>query len=308
MLLISGSLAYDYIMDFPGRFSDHIMPDHIHILNVSFVVDTLKKNYGGTAGNIAYTAALLGDTPIILGALGTDGDEYLEYLQKNNINTHYIFKSKILFTSSAHITTDKDDNQITAFYPGAGNDATKTHVHNVKEKVSLVLISPSGQESMIQHARSAKEYKIPYVFDPGQQITALNKEDIKELILNAWAVIGNDYEMKLIEKKSGMTVDTMLTHAKIIITTLGEKGSVIQTKDKNIKIPACKPQQVIDPTGAGDAYRAGFFVAYTQGKDLKTCGQTGAVAASFAIEQYGTQKHNFSQKEFQQRFNKTFGI
>ncbi len=306
-ILISGSLAYDYIMDFPDSFKHHIMPEHIHMLNVSFVVDKLEKNLGGCAGNIAYTMNMLGGNPIPFGTIGKDGDEYLKHFKKLGIDTSYMPLSKHVLSSSAYITTDKDDNQITAFYPGAADEATDLHVQDVNPAPSFAIIGPTKKEAMIQHAKECHDLRIPFCFDPGQQITALSPQELMAAIGQATFLIGNDYEMKVVEEKTGWNVDELLNHVEVVITTLGEKGSVIQTKSERFDIAPSKPISVEDPTGAGDAYRAGFFTAYAAGKSLDVCGQVGSVAAVYAVEKYGTQNHEFSMDEFGDRYKKTYG-
>ena len=306
-ILISGSLAYDYIMDFPDSFKNHILPDQIHILNVCFVVEQLNKNYGGVAGNIGYTMKLLGGDPIVFSPIGKDGGDYISYLKKAGINTDYIPVSEERLTSSAHITTDKDDNQITAFYNGALTEASNLSISSVKEDVKFTLISPTDKNAMIKHAKECYDLKIPFCFDPGQQITAFSPQELMAVIGQAKFLIGNDYEMKLIQEKTGWDMNEMLNHAEVLITTLGDKGSVITTKDQIFEIGVCPPISVDDPTGAGDSYRAGFFTAYAEGHDYQTCGQMGAVASTYAIENYGTQEHKFTLDEFKQRYNDTFG-
>ncbi len=305
-LLVSGSLAYDYIMDFPDSFRNHILPDQIHILNVCFVVEELKKNFGGTAGNIAFTSNLLGGNPTILGILGKDASDYETWFKQNNLSTEHITVSKEKMTSSAHITTDKDDNQVTAFFPGAGDEAMNTHVSDVKEKPTIAIISPRKKEVMLQHAKECFEMDIPFCFDPGQQISALSPQEFMAAIGQATFLIGNDYEMKMIQDKTGWDAHELLNHVDVVITTLGSKGSIIKTKDEMIEVAPCSPQSVDDPTGAGDAYRAGFFTAYAKGHNLKTCGQVGSVAACYAIEHYGTQNHTFTLDEFTARYQKTY--
>jgi len=305
-ILISGTVAYDYIMDFPDSFKNHILPDQIHILNVCFTVDKLSKNYGGTAANIAYTIKLLGGEPIVFSPVGPDGKEYVDYLKNKGVNTNYIFTTEEKLTGSAHITTDKDDNQITAFYNGAHAEAAKLNIGDVKEKIDLVLISPTQKDAMIKHAKECYDAKIPFVFDPGQQIPALSAQELMAIIGQAKFLIGNDYEMKLIEEKTGWDGREILNHVETLITTLGNRGSIITTKDKIMEIPPCPPRSTDDPTGAGDAYRAGFFTAYTNGHDLKTCGQAGSVSATYAVENYGTQNHTFTREEFTERYEETY--
>ena len=300
-------MAYDYIMAFPDSFKNHILPDQIHILNVAFVVDKLKKEYGGCAANIAYNCKLLGGSPIILAPLGRDGKEYIDRMKSWEINTGYIPLSKDKLTSSAHITTDKDDNQIIAFYPGAGLDAPRLHVTEVKEKIDLALISPTDKDAMIQHAKECEEKNIPFVFDPGQQITALSPQELMLIIGQAKFLIGNDYEIKLMLDKTGWSEANIFEHVEVLIKTLGPKGSVVRTINEIFEIPACPPQSVDDPTGAGDAYRAGFFSAYVKGENLETCGRVGSVAATYAVENYGTQNHDYILEDFEKRYQETYG-
>jgi adenosine kinase len=305
-ILVSGSLAHDYVMRFPDSFKHHILPEHIHILNVSFIVDRLQKNFGGCAGNIAYTMKLLGATPLMLGAVGSDAKDYIAHWEKCSIRHGYVQKTKRTLTATAHITTDKDDNQINAFYPGA-LDVYDGSVEDVKDGVTLALISPTKKETMDAHAKECAEKNIPFCFDPGQQITALTSQELMRIIGQAAFVIGNDYEMTMLEKKTGWNTRELLNHVDVVIVTLGEKGSTIITKDGQTDIAPCKPTSVEDPTGAGDAYRAGFFVAHAAGDTLKTCGQVGSVAAAYAIEHYGTQHHTFTREEFESRYKETYG-
>jgi len=305
-IAISGSLAYDYIMDFPDSFKNHILPDHIHMLNVSFLVDKLNKNIGGVAGNIAYTMKLLGADPLIVGPLGQDNAPYLEHLSANSISPRYISTDDETYTASAYITTDKDGNQISAFYPGALATASTISLDTIEEQLGFVLISPTDKDAMLAHSKQAHEKEIPIVFDPGQQIPALSAQELQMLIGQATYVIGNDYEIKMIEDKTGWSGQKMLEHADVLITTLGAKGSIITTSEEYITVAPATPTSTDDPTGAGDAYRAGFFAARLKGQDLNTCGQVGSVAASFAIEHYGTQKHHFGMDDFWARYTKTY--
>lgn len=306
-ILLSGSLAYDYIMDFPDSFRNHILPDQIHILNVCFVVDQLNKNYGGVAGNIGYSMKMLGGEPIVFAPLGKDARDYLEHFKKLGIKTDYMSVSKEKNTASAHITTDKDDNQITAFYGGALSEGADMKVGDVKEEIKFALVSPHDKGAMIKHAKECFDLKIPFCFDPGQQITALSSQEVMAIVGQAKFLIGNDYEIKLIEKKTGWDKQELLNHVEVLITTLGDKGSIIATKDQIFEIEPCKANSVEDPTGAGDAYRAGFFTAYIQGHDYQTCGQVGAVSAVYAVENYGTQEHKFTLDEFKQRYEDSYG-
>ncbi len=306
-ILVSGSLAYDSIMAFPDSFKNHILPDQIHILNVSFAVDTMKREFGGCAGNIAYTLKLLGSEPIIFGALGSDGEEYLEHFRTHEIKTDFIARSADKLTAAAYITTDKDDNQICAFYSGPLAAAGSLSPRSLSPRPTCAIIAPSHREVMIRHAKECAELGIPIVFDPGQQLTALAPDEIKRCISQAAFLIGNDYELKLIEQKTGWGLPELLEVVPTIIVTMGERGSEIRLRDQTIQIEPCPPRSVEDPTGAGDAYRAGFFAAYERGLDLKTCGRVGSLAATYAVEHYGTQRHQFTLQEFSERYRRAYG-
>ncbi len=308
-ILVSGSLAYDYILDVPDQFADHLLPDQLHILSVCFAVKRLERSWGGTAGNIAYAMRCLEADPTILSSVGSDGGAYLERLQQLGIRTTSIYQDSTILTAAAHIMTDKANNQITAFFSGP---LEKTGVISLKDQKrdtsSLVLVSPNPKEVMAKHLLEAKELGIKGVFDPGQQITTFSPDELRTGIEHAWAVVGNDYEMKLLAERTGWSVQDVLRHAFLVITTLGAEGSLIQTAaGQTIRVPACPPRECVDPTGAGDAFRAGFFVGYDQGKDLKVCAQMGSVLATYAIETYGTQAYSFTKEEFGKRYEQVYG-
>lgn len=305
-ILISGSLAYDYIMDFPDSFKNHILPEQLHILNVCFVIEKMKKNIGGCATNIAYTTQLLNGKPLIVGPVGNDGDELLKFFKSKKIDTTYVPKSKELMTSSAYITTDKDDNQIIAYYNGAADEASNLHISDIKTKPSLAIISPTKKDAMLKHAKECYDLKIPFCFDPSHQLTAFSDKELAMTIGQAKFYIGNDYELKLTQEKTGWDTNELLNHVETVIITLGEKGSVIRTKEETIEIAPCPVSSVDDPTGAGDAYRGGFFVGYNNGFDLKTCGQIASVAAAYAVEHYGTINHGYTMEEFEKRYKNTY--
>lgn len=304
MITATGSLAFDNIMDFPGKFSDHIMPDKIHQINLSFLVNTLKKQKGGTAGNIAYTLALLKNPVSILGVAGSDFSEYENFLQASGVDTSQIKISEDS-TSSAYIMTDQADNQITAFYPGAMNEAETLSLQSIK--TDLVIISPNNPKAMIKFAKECQDQSIKYMLDPGMQLPALDSENLKSMISGAAILIGNDYEISLLKEKTGLTEEQLLTQVKILITTLGDKGSTIQTGDQIIQVNAVKAMEVVDPTGAGDAYRAGFLTGYLKGFNLQVCGQMSSVASCYAVEKYGTTNHTFTIQEFCERYEQNFG-
>jgi len=306
-ILISGSLVYDHIMDFPDRFKNHILPDNIHILNVCFTVDKLGKSKGGTLGNIAYSLKLLGADPIVVSSVGQDGEEYIEYLNKLGLGTDKITKDKKLFTASCYITTDLDDNQITAFYNGALGCAPDIFFKKKDKKPKWSIISPTQKKVMIKHLSQCVGLGIKTIFDPGQQIPAYSDKELKKAINQADVLIGNDYEIKMIMKRTGLGKKEILKKIEIVVTTYGERGSRIDTRDgQEILVEACRPKKIVDPTGAGDAYRAGFLLGLDKGYNLRGCGRLGSVAASFAIEKYGTQEHKFSLASFRERYKVSY--
>ncbi len=307
MITVTGSLAFDYIMDFNGIFADHIMPDKIHKLNLSFYLETLNKQRGGNAGNISYTLSLLKQPVSILSAAGKDFAEYAKFLKDAGVITSYIKIIENEPTASAFMMTDKNDNQISGFYPGAIKQTNTLSVKSLNPKPDLMVISPDNPDSMIIFCHECQQLNIPYLFDPGMQLPTLSDEQLIQGIKGAEILIGNDYEMALLCDKLQVTSDKLLENAEILITTFGNKGSVIKTKNQSIEIKAAKIEKIIDPTGAGDAYRAGFLAGYMKKMDLKICGQMGSVAAMFAIEKYGTSNHTFTVAEFCQRYKQNFG-
>lgn len=306
-IVVTGSLAYDYIMDFPGVFTDHINPASLHTINVSFLINKLKKGFGGTAGNIAYTLSLLETPSMIFGAVGKDFSDYADFLSKNKVNTKLIKTVEEEFTSQAYVMTDKKDNQISAFYPGAMDQNHTLNIEQIQPRPDFVLITPCGTKAFVKYVSECKKLNIPYLYDPSQQITALSDQEIIEGLTGAKIFINNDYEYDMIKKRLNRSDEEILKDVEIIIITKGEKGSLIITKREKIEVGVAKAKQVSDPTGAGDAYRSGFVAGFMRGFELKTCGQMGAVTAAYAIEQYGTQNHKFTISEFKKRYSQDFG-
>jgi len=306
-IYVSGSMAYDRIMDFPGRFSDHILPDKIHILNVCFTVNGMVEKFGGTAGNIAYSLRLLNENPIILATVGKDYERYFEWLKKNNISVEGIKIIPEEFTASAYITTDKADNQITGFNPGAMKYQSDFKFDNVKSEDSIVIIAAGCLQDMTEYARACKAEGINYICDPGQSLTQWNEKMLIEWLSGSMLLISNDYELELIMKMTGLDKNSLKHLTKAIITTLGENGSVVSTPQFECHIPAARVSDVLDPTGAGDAYRAGLLKGLSIGRDLETSAKMGAVTAAYAIEKYGTQEHCFTYEEFMERYRNNFG-
>lgn len=307
-LIITGSLAFDHIMVFPDQFKKHILPEKIHILNVAFNVESLQKELGGTAGNIAYTLKLLEENPQIVGTAGKDFSVYVDSLSKLGISTEHIKILEDDFTAQCFITTDQDDNQITAFHGGAMFKADQKKLEkSYVSSADLVTISPNGKEAMIEHADFCQTNQVKYIFDPGQSIPAFTGEELVNCICGAEFLVVNDYEWQLVQDKTTITEENVFEHVRNLIVTLGAEGSIIQNKKEKIKISAAKPKCVIDPTGCGDAYRSGLIFGLKQGYDLKKCGQIASTVASFAIEQHGTQNHCFSLEDFEERYRVSFG-
>jgi adenosine kinase len=305
-VIVSGSLAYDRIMVFPGYFSDHILPEKLHVLNVCFQVNSMKEKFGGTAGNIAYALTLLGEKPVVSATIGHDYHRYFEWLAKNGITTEKIKIIDDEFTAGAYITTDKADNQITGFHPGAMKYSSVLDFDTLPPE-TLVIVSPGNLEDMVNYPRLCKARKIDYIFDPGQSLPMLDPKDLAEAIDGCRILISNDYEMDLIMSKTGLNKEALLRRAGAIIVTLGELGSRISLPGHEIIIPAVTPKKVEDPTGAGDSFRGGLISGLIRGKDIEECARMGSVCASFAVECYGTQEYTFTPGEFNERFNRSFG-
>jgi adenosine kinase len=303
MLIVTGSLAFDYIMDFPGAFSEHILPDQIHNINLSFIVNKFDKRRGGTAGNASYSLGLL-DTPhILFSAAGKDFEDYQKFFESMGINVNVkIYKDT--YTSTGFAMTDKTNNQIWGFFYGAGEFNDKLELKKVAKKNDIVLIGPQGAKGSMSFVDQCIKLGIPYMFDPGFILTQVSDEDLTRGVKHATYLIGNDYEINLI--KTRVKNYEKLAKDKIVITTLGAEGALIQTKGETIEIKTAKPKAVVDPTGAGDAWRSGFFAGLMSGFDLKTCGQMGAVASSYAIEKYGTQEHTYTKSQFTKRYKETY--
>ena len=302
-IIVSGSLAYDRIMDFPGHFSDHILPEKIHALNVCFQVDGMKEKFGGTAGNIAYALTLMGEKPAISATIGRDYHQYFKWLAKNGIANETIKIVEGEFTASAYITTDKADNQITGFNPGAMKYSSSLDFDRLRPKETLMIISPGNLEDMVSYPRFCKARGIDYIFDPGQSLPMLGAKDLIQAIEGCRILISNDYELDLIMSKTGLSKETLRRRARTIIVTLGELGSKVFTPEGEISVSAVKPMRVEDPTGAGDSYRGGLISGLIRGKDIEQCARMGSVCASFAVECYGTQEYRFSLEEFNERLN-----
>lgn len=305
-ILVSGSLAYDRIMDFPDKFANHILPDKIHILNVCFMVNGLKEQFGGTAGNIAYNLSLLGEKPVILASAGKDFTTYQEWLVSHGLSQEGIRIIQDEFTAGAYITTDLADNQITGFNPGAMKHPCLYEVERVDNVDTLAIIAPGNLDDMLTLSRRYKELNIPYIFDPGQSIPALETQNLLEMITGSSIFISNDYELEMVMRTTNSSRHELLERTDAIITTLAERGSVLYDSDGETHINAAPPLKVSDPTGAGDSYRAGLIKGLTMGKSLSESAAMGSVCASFGVECQGTQCHIFNQDDFWRRLEQSF--
>ncbi|MDC0127195.1 carbohydrate kinase family protein [Methylophilaceae bacterium] len=290
-VLICGSIAYDSIMVFNDYFKNHILPDQIHKLSVSFYVPELKKNFGGTAGNIAYNLSLLNTSPLIMATVGEDFQPYTERLSKYEIIQDYIKKIPNTFTAQAYITTDLDDNQITAFHPGAMSESHQNNISSITENISLVIIAPDGKDGMIQHANECVEKNIPFLFDPGQGLPMFDKSELMTFINQAHYIALNDYELQLVLEKTNLTLSKLASTVDALIVTKGSQGSSIYSKGEEIIINAIPIKTPIDPTGCGDAYRAGLIYGILNKYDWAKTGQLASVMGAIKIESQGGQNH-----------------
>jgi len=304
--LICGSLAYDTIMVFQDQFKNHILPEKLHILNVAFLVPEMRREFGGTAGNIAYNLQILDGKPLIMATVGDDFASYADWMKSNNLNPAHVKTMAGNFTAQAFITTDLDDNQITAFHPGAMNHS---HANSVKDaqNVSLAVIAPDGRDGMFQHARECFEAGIPYLFDPGQGLPMFSGEELLHFIEMADFLAVNDYEAQLLQDKTGLTLEALAKKVKALVVTLGANGSVIHADGQRIEIPCVEATDVIDPTGCGDAYRAGLLFGIVRGWDWLMMGQLASVMGSIKIASSGGQNHQPSCREIEQRYAAAYG-
>jgi adenosine kinase len=300
-IIVSGSLAYDRIMDFSGYFHEHILPEKIHVLNVCFQVNGVKEKFGGTAGNIAYALTLMGQRPLISATIGRDYHRYFDWLEKNSISRDLIRIVDDELTACAYITTDLADNQITGWNPGAMNHTSALDFDSLDPKETILIISPGNLKDMIAYPQECRSRGIRYIFDPGQSLPMLEPAELVEAIDGSLILISNDYELDLIIKKTGLSKQDLLRKTGTVITTLGELGSRIATIRGEMDIPTAKAREVLDPTGAGDSYRGGLISGLIQGREISDCAQIGSVCASFAVECYGTQEYRFGHDEFEER-------
>ena len=304
--LICGSVAYDTIMVFHDRFTNHILPDQLHVLSVSFLVPQLRREFGGCAGNIAYNLKLLGGDPMPMATVGRDFDPYHRWMDKWGIDHRFVTRIDTEYTAQAFITTDLDDNQITAFHPGAMNSA---HLNDVRDapRADVGVVAPDGREAMIEHAAQFAECGTPFIFDLGQGLALFDGDDLRRFIdLARWVTL-NDYEWEVVRKRTGYDVAVAVARLDALIVTRGAQGSVVHTRGASIEIPPARAGDTVDPTGCGDAFRAGVIHGLVNGMDWETTGRLASLMGALKVEQHGTQNHHCTRAELESRFRESFG-
>jgi adenosine kinase len=305
-LIVTGSIAFDYLMQFPGKFTEHILAEHLQRVSLSFLVDSMDKRRGGCAPNIAYTLALLGERPYLVATPGRDFKEYDEWLQAAGVDTSHVHHVPDKFTASFFCSTDIENNQIASFYIGAMANASELSLRTIHEP-GLVIISPNDPGAMVQYAEECRAMGVAFIFDPSQQCARLSGDDLRDGISGARLVICNDYEFELIRQKTGMDEQQLLQHASALVITRGENGCSAYESTTRIDVPAVTPHRIVDPTGVGDAFRGGLMKGIAVGRSLKECAQLGTVAATYALEHLGGQSHAYTIKEFTDRYAEHFG-
>ena len=305
-IIVTGSIAYDYLMSFPGSFTEHLLPDHLDRVSLSFLVDSLDKRRGGCAPNIAYTLALLGERPRLMGSAGEDFGEYRQWLEGAGVDTTLVRQIPGKYTASFFCSTDKTGNQIASFYTGAMANAGELSFRQAG-KCDLTIISPNDPAAMVGYAEECRTLGIPYIYDPSQQCARMSGEQLKAGVEGARFIICNDYEYEIIRQKTGLDEATLRSSAEAVIVTKGEKGASIMTRDRTIDIPAVQPDRIADPTGVGDAFRGGFMKGLALGAGLEVSGRMGSVAATYALEHLGGQSHSYTRDEFCARYERHFG-
>jgi adenosine kinase len=305
-IVVTGSIAYDYLMSFPGRFTEHLMPEHMSRVSLSFLVDTMDKRRGGCGPNIAYTLALLGERPRLMATAGQDFGEYRDWLEAAGVDTSLVRDVPGKFTASFFCSTDEDSNQIASFYTGAMANAGELSFRTAGP-CDLAIISPNDPAAMLQYAEECRTLEIGFIFDPSQQCARMSGAELRDGLTGAAVVICNDYELELIRQKTGLNEPDILALSQILIVTGGEKGCSIHTADRRLEVPAVPPRRIVDPTGVGDAFRGGLMKGLAVGADLETCGRIGSVAATYALEHLGGSNHAYTYEEFAIRYEEHFG-
>jgi adenosine kinase len=304
-IVVTGSIAYDYLMSFPGAFTEHLLPEHMHRVSLSFLVDTMDKRRGGCAPNIAYTLALLGERPLLMATAGEDFGEYRQWLDAAGIDTSLAKQIAGKFTASFFCSTDLHNNQIASFYTGAMADAGQLSFRSVAD-CGLAIVAPNDPGAMVQYAEECRTLGIPYIFDPGQQVARMSGEELNDGVIGATIVICNDYEYEILKQKTGLDEAALLQHAKVLIVTRGEHGSTIITTDSRVDVAAVTPTRIVDPTGVGDAFRGGLMKGIAAGLSHPEAAQIGSVAATYALEHLGGTSHSYTFTEFMERYEQHF--
>jgi adenosine kinase len=305
-IVVTGSIAYDYLMSFPGKFTEHFLPEHLNRLSLSFLVDTMDKRRGGCAPNIAYTLALLGERPLLMATAGEDFGEYRQWLEAAGVDTSLVKQVAGKFTASFFCSTDQANNQIASFYTGAMADAGELSFRTVGD-CGLAIVSPNDPGAMVTYAEECRTLGIRYIFDPGQQCARMSGEELKDGVVGATIVIVNDYEFELLRQKTELNEADVLAHSDALIVTRGERGSTVMTKSGRVDVPAVAPRRIVDPTGVGDAFRGGLMKGIALGLPYEACARVGAVAATYALEHLGGQSHAYTWEEFKGRYEEHFG-
>jgi adenosine kinase len=305
-IVVTGSIAFDYLMSFPGKFTEHILPEHIERLSLSFLVDSMDKRRGGCAPNIAYTLALLGERPRLMATAGEDFGEYRQWLEAVGVDTSLVRQLAGKFTASFFCSTDVNNNQIASFYTGAMADAGALSFRTVSD-TELAIVSPNDPKAMIQYADECRTLGIPYIFDPGQQCTRMWGDELREGAVGATILICNDYEFEILKQKTNLTEREILERSRALVVTRGEHGSSVYSADGRVDVPAVTPRRILDPTGVGDGFRGGFMKGLALGLPFVECAKIGSVAATYVLEHLGGQSHAYTWAEFLDRYEGTFG-
>ncbi|MBE0671438.1 MAG: carbohydrate kinase family protein [Anaerolineales bacterium] len=305
-ILLTGSVAYDYLMTFPGQFKEQILPERLASISLSFLVDSMSKQRGGIAPNIAYTMALLGQKPRVMATVGEDFGDYRAWLDSKGVDTSLMQVVPGVFTASFFATTDHDSAQIASFYPGAMAHSATQSIKELENKPDLVIVSPSAPDAMMKFPAECRELGIKYLYDPSQQVLRLEGQELARDMEGAYFLFCNDYEFGLISKKTGWSLDQILEHVKVLVITRGKDGADLYSDGASVHIPTVPEDEVVDPTGVGDAFRGGFLAGYAHGFDWKLCGEIGSLSAVYCLEQRGTQNHSYTAADFVKRFRRHF--
>ena len=305
-ILLTGSVAYDYLMTFPGLFKEQILPERLEKISLSFLVDSMSRQRGGVAPNIAYSMALLGEHPRVMATVGEDFGDYRRWLESKGVDTTLMEVVPNVFTASFFATTDQSNAQLASFYPGAMGFAAQQSLTGVKPRPDLVIVSPNAPQAMTKFAAECRELSIPYLYDPSQQILRLEGSELARDMECARFLFVNDYEFGLISKKTGLDLKHMLHHVEVVVVTRGKDGANVYVGDEDHFIPTVPERQIVDPTGVGDAFRGGFLAGYAHGWDWLLCGQVGSLAAVYCLEQKGPQNYSYTRAEFVKRFREHF--